>query len=202
MADETYEVDEIIEEYVKEKKGVKDILREMKNISELMIDLAYSAVLFDNDQLAEEVIELEEEVNKLRYQIEIGAMLSARTPEDAGKLAGILRVAATAERISNSAKELAELVLRDVELHPALQAALEEADEIVDRVVVKEGSELAGKTVGDLKENTKYAMDVIALKRKKSWMLDVPDETAIKGGDTLIASGFKESVSHLQEMAG
>ena len=32
---------------------VKDILTEMKDISELIIDLAYSAVLFDNEDMAE-----------------------------------------------------------------------------------------------------------------------------------------------------
>jgi len=103
----------------------------MKNISELMVDLAYSAILFNNDQLAEEVYELEEEMNKLRYQIETTTMLAARTPQQAIELQGILRVAGAAERIANSARDLATVVLRDIEPHPAIKAALEEADEIV-----------------------------------------------------------------------
>ena len=36
-------------------KSVKDILVEMKNISELMVDLAYSALLFNSKDAAEEV---------------------------------------------------------------------------------------------------------------------------------------------------
>ena len=36
----------------------------MKNMSELMVDLAYSAVLFNSKTAAEEVITLENEVNK------------------------------------------------------------------------------------------------------------------------------------------
>ena len=38
-----------------EPTPVKELLTEMKDISELIIDLAYSAVLFDNEEIAEEV---------------------------------------------------------------------------------------------------------------------------------------------------
>ena len=39
--------------------SIKNILIEMKNMSELMVDLAFSAVLFNNKELAEEVLKLE-----------------------------------------------------------------------------------------------------------------------------------------------
>ena len=38
----------------------------MKDVSEIMIDLAYSAALFNSNELAEEVMELEKRVD---YQI-------------------------------------------------------------------------------------------------------------------------------------
>lgn len=201
MAEETYEVDEILDEFLKKQRGVKDTLKEMKNISELMVDLAYSAILYNNDELAEEVHSLEEEMNKLRYQIEIGTMLAARNPEQAADLEGILRVAAVAERISNAARDLAELVLRDIELHPALRAALEEANEIVTRIVVADKSKLIGDTVKHVRTVEKFGMDVIAIRREGEWILDVSDTEKIKAGDTLIANGFKESVKHFQKLA-
>ena len=43
--------------------SVKDILIEMKDMSELMVDLAYSAVLFNNKDAAEEVLTLENRLN-------------------------------------------------------------------------------------------------------------------------------------------
>ena len=49
--------------------SVKDILIEMKNLSELMVDLAYSSVLFQNKDAAEEVLNLEDRVNSLNYEI-------------------------------------------------------------------------------------------------------------------------------------
>ena len=44
---------------------VSDLLLEMKNLSELMIDLAYSAALFNDKELAEDVIELESRIDTL-----------------------------------------------------------------------------------------------------------------------------------------
>ena len=38
---------------------VRELLVEMKNLSELMIDLAYSAALFNDKELAEDVLALE-----------------------------------------------------------------------------------------------------------------------------------------------
>lgn len=200
MGEDAYEVDEIIEELVEKGKGVKQILREVKNVSELMVDLAYSAVLFNNDELAEEVKELEEEMNKLRYQIEIRTMVAARDPEDAGKLEGILRVAAAAENISNAAERMAEIVLRDIGLHPVVKDALKEAAEIVDRIIVGEDSKLSKKTVKDLRKDAKYGVDVISIKRGKNWIFKVEDSEKIKVGDALIVSGFKENVKALRKI--
>ena len=49
--------------------SIKNLLIEMKNMSELMVDLAYSAVLFNSKTAAEEVLTLENEVNAMNYEI-------------------------------------------------------------------------------------------------------------------------------------
>jgi uncharacterized protein with PhoU and TrkA domain len=57
---------------------VRELFLEMKNLSELMIDLAYSAALFNDKELAEEVLELERRVDILSYLLEMEIMLAAR----------------------------------------------------------------------------------------------------------------------------
>ena len=47
--------------------SVKEILTEMKDISELIVDLAYSAVIFDCNDMGQEVEELEIKMDKLLY---------------------------------------------------------------------------------------------------------------------------------------
>ena len=49
--------------------SIKNLLIEMKNMSELMVDLAYSAVLFNSVDAAEEVLTLENRVNAMNYEI-------------------------------------------------------------------------------------------------------------------------------------
>ena len=93
-----------------EPTTVKDLMTEMKNISELIIDLAYSAVLFDSEEIAEEVKYLEVRMDKLNYDIRIMAMMGARTKEDAEQLAGILQVAQASEKISNTAGDIVLLL--------------------------------------------------------------------------------------------
>ena len=63
--------------------SARELLLEMKNLSELMIDLAYSAALFNDKELAEDVIELEERVDTLAYLLNMEIMIAARDAEDA-----------------------------------------------------------------------------------------------------------------------
>ena len=93
--------------------SVKDILIEMKDMSELMVDLAYSAVLFNNKAAAEEVLTLENRLNSMNYEIKKQSLVAARSLEDAEKLTTLLEIAEAAESMGNAAKDLADLTLKD-----------------------------------------------------------------------------------------
>jgi len=80
----------------------KEVLIEMKDISELMVDLAYSAILFESKEIALELINLEERMNGLVYQARIQSVLGARRLEEAEAMSGMLQVVEAAERIANS----------------------------------------------------------------------------------------------------
>ena len=76
-----------------EPNTVKDLLVELKDDSELMVDLAYAAVFFNEEKLASEVGRLEERMNDQVRRLRIMAMLAARSPEDAEAMAGVLWIA-------------------------------------------------------------------------------------------------------------
>ena len=196
---EPEDVEEILEEV--KVRNVKDILVEIKDKAELMIDLAYSAILYDNEELADDVFELEAYLNTLGYEVEIMTMVAARTPEDAAQLTAILRVAQASEEIANAAKELADLVKRDVELHPALRNAIKEADETIIRMEVGKNSEMVEKTLSVLKLATNTGMQVFALRRGAEWIHKIGKKTAIKAGDVIIARGPREGVEPLIKLA-
>jgi len=86
-------------------KTVRELLTEMKDISEVIVDLAYASLMFDSREIREEVKHLESNMDTMNYEIRIKAMLASRTPEDAIQLSGLLQVASAAEAISNAAGE-------------------------------------------------------------------------------------------------
>ena len=72
--------------------NVKNVLAEMKDISEEMLDLAYSAVLCRNSEVVAEVLRLEERMDALLYNLRVAAMLGARSVQDAIELAESCRL--------------------------------------------------------------------------------------------------------------
>src|SRR3972149_911192 len=92
---------------------VRQLLLEMKNLSELMIDLAYSAALFNDKELAEVVLDLEGRVDTLAYLLDMEIMVAARDPKDAEALIGVSTVAAATDKISDAAADIAAIVTRN-----------------------------------------------------------------------------------------
>jgi len=169
--------------------SLKDVLIEMKDISELMVDLAYSAILFESEDIAREVITLEESMNQMVYQARIQSMLGTRRIEEAEAMSGLLQVAEAAEKISNSASDIAQLVLKDYPFPARLKQAFPEAEEVTVRSVVRRGSPIEGRTLGEMKLQSNTGMRVIAIRRGTAWIFDPDRDTHVITGDILIAKG-------------
>lgn len=182
-------------------KSVKDILIEMKNLSELMVDLSYSALLFNSKDAAEEVIKLENKVNRLNYEIKKESLLAARSVEDAEKLTALLEVGEAAESIANSAKDIADLVLKGIKPHPVFKMVMEESDEIIVRVTIGSGSDLSEKSLCDLLLATRTGMRIIAIRRNESWIYGPDRNTILSEEDTLIAKGNEAGADFLEKLA-
>ncbi|MDR0911239.1 MAG: potassium channel family protein [Methanobrevibacter sp.] len=180
---------------------IKDILIEMKDMSELMVDLSYSAILFNSKDAAEEVITLENKINRLNYEIKKQSMLAARSVEDAEKLTVLLEIAEAAESIANSAKDIADLAIKGFKPHPVFKMVMEESEETMVRVTVHENSDLDSKTLGDLFLATRTGMRVISIRRDESWIYGPDKNTIILKGDNLIAKGTVSGSSILKDLA-
>jgi len=175
---------------------VRETLIQMKDISELMIDLAYSAALFHNKELAEEVMELEAKVDDLVYLLNMNLMLAARDRRDAETLAGVAKIGSLTNAISDAAADIASLVLHDIEVHSAVREVFQRAEEHLGRVVVSDGSFICGKTVDDLDLASEVGVDIIAIRRGQVWHIN-PDKELIMPGDILVARGTEEGLEHL-----
>jgi uncharacterized protein with PhoU and TrkA domain len=181
--------------------SVREALTEMKDLSEIMIDLAYSAALFNSHELAEEVLELEKRVDYLAYIIDMNTMLAARDAEDAKHLTAVTTVAAATNKISDAAADIAAIVLKEIGIHPIVRKAFEQVEEQLARAIVKPNSILVKKKLGDLELAAKIGVDVIAIRRKLEWIIDPSEKERVVEGDVLIVRGAPHGVDELKALA-
>jgi uncharacterized protein with PhoU and TrkA domain len=175
-------------------KSVKELLTEMKDISELIVDLAYSAVIFDCSDMAEEVEELEIKMDKLLYQIRLAALLATRSVEDAEQLSGILQVASMAENISNAAGDIVKLLNLNLEARLILPMVLRKGDEKIKHVFVDKSSTIINRRIGELQVESETGARIIAVNRGKRWIYGVDDRFKFQPGDRLIIRGVEDGL--------
>jgi uncharacterized protein with PhoU and TrkA domain len=180
---------------------VSDLLLEMKNLSELMIDLAYSAALFNDKELAEDVIELESRIDTLAYLLDMEIMIAARDAKDAETLIGVSTVAAAADKISDAAADIAAIVTRNIGIHPIIGEIFEKVEERLMKATVKEGSVIVGKRIDELDLAARMGVDIIAIRRNKDWILDPEETERVFLGDILITRGAPMGIKEFKDIA-
>ncbi len=176
-------------------------LVELKDTSEMMMDLAYSALLYNSRQIAEEVMMLEERMDDLHTEFELLVLSSRGEPEDTRGLLGLIRMGVVTERIADAAAEIAEVVLRGEETHPVLRMVIEDAEETVDRVLVSEGSPVLGKTLREARIPQETGMWVLVIRRGNRWMRPRPS-TVLEAGDVVVASGYADGEEDFRKLVG
>jgi len=181
--------------------AARDLLLEMKNLSELMIDLAYSAALFNDKELAEDVIELESRIDTLAYLLDMEIMIAARDAEDAEALIGVSTVAAATDKISDAAADIAGIVIHNIGVHPIVGEIFEKVEERLMKATVKEGSVIAGKQIGELDLAARMGVDIIAIRRNKDWIIDPEDDEKLFHGDIMITRGAPIGIKEFKDLA-
>lgn len=176
---------------------------ELKNVSELAIGLSYSAALYDSDAIAGEVRVLERRADELREELERWVVDAAEHAggSDGNRLRGLFHLAVAAEVICDAALDVADVVFREVELHPVFGQAISESEEIITSVEVT-GGRLDGATVGELESDVETGMTLLALDREDGWTYDPDEGTTIRAGDRLVLKGPRRGEKRIRELAG
>jgi uncharacterized protein with PhoU and TrkA domain len=183
-------------------KNVKDLLVESKDAAELMVDLAYAAVFFDEEKLAREVERLEERMDGNLRRLRIMAMLAARSPEDAEGMAGVLWIADAIEKIGDAASDIGRVVGARLGIPDALRPDLRHADEVSGRVKVREDAPAVGRTLRDLSLPTETGVWVMAIRSGMDWEFDPGPDDIVSEGDVLLFRGPEEGINRIREIVG
>src|ERR671935_1930860 len=183
-------------------RSVKELLVEAKDASELMVDLAYAAVFFNEEDLAGEVEKLEERMDGYLRRLQEVAMLAARSPEDAEAMAGVLHIAGAIEKIGDAASDIARVVQAKIGIPDELRPDLRHADEVVGRVKGRGETQAVGQSLRQLKLPSEIGMWLIAIRRGAEWEFDPGPDTVVSGGDVLLFQGPEDGINLIREIAG
>ncbi len=186
----------------KPPRNLKAMLSEAKDASELMVDLGYAALFFDNVAMAEEVMDLEERLDGLVYEMREVCILAARSPHDAEQMSSVLHVISSIERIGNAAVDIARIVIHRLGIPAALVADLAAADEVSHRVRVRASSDLAGRSLADVELPVEVGMRVVAIRRGKEWIIDPDGDEVMLPDDVLFLRGAPDGIFELRTLAG
>ncbi|CAN5740822.1 potassium channel family protein [soil metagenome] len=184
------------------RSTVKGLLAEIKDSSELMVDLAYAAVFFSDVDLAKEVRRLEDRMFEDLRNLRKMSILSARSPEDAEHMAGGLEIASAVEKIADAAEDIAHVVSSGLGIVDDLRRDLRHADEIVSRIKVRRDGRAVGQSLRQLALPVEIGMWVIAIRRGGEWNLDPDADYIVTTDDALVVKGPEDSINLAREVFG
>jgi uncharacterized protein with PhoU and TrkA domain len=143
-----------------DNEEIKEYLEDLKksyvqitDISETMTELALAALFFNNYELSEDILEMEELMDGLNINFEKDLLDFAKIIDYPRDLTGIMRIVFSCELIADAAANIAENVLRGFKVHGILQQAVSETFEVVVRETISEDSFFKGKTYEQLQDS-------------------------------------------------
>jgi uncharacterized protein with PhoU and TrkA domain len=179
-----------------------DVLVEMKNVSEVAVGLAYSALVFRDLGLAAEVGHLEDRLDEMKDRLEVWVLRAGAESVDPSPLRGLLHLSQAAEDIGDAAQQMVWIIEQGEEVHPILNIALGEADEVVVRMPVAAGSTADGATLADLQLDIDPGFGVLAVRRGGRYLYRPRGSVRLHADDELIASGPDEGRDLLARLLG
>ena len=185
------------------RRNLRTMLTEAKDRSELMVDLAYAALYFGDPDMAEEVDELNEDLQELASDMRSTCVLGARNLKEAEAMASVLQVIDCIQRIAGDAVDIARIVTHRLGIPRELVADLSNAEEISHRVLVRDGSHMAHRPLEGLELPTVTGMRVTAVRRGRDWITDdIDGDLVLRPNDVLFLQGPPAGITRLRELAG
>jgi uncharacterized protein with PhoU and TrkA domain len=176
--------------------NVKENILKMKDMSELIIDLAYSALFLRDKVIAAQVEEMYKNIQELERDT---MRLLFKTRESDKDRIVIIEIIDNIKDIAHSAVNISKLI--DTELPSIIETVLSETDERIITATISRNSILSNHTIGEnrIKENTKA--NIIAIKRGNSWLFNINKNTKLLQEDLIVATGSEEAHKLFKKVA-
>ncbi len=187
---------------MKELREIDRRLLEFKESAELMVDLAYSSLLYDNRIIAREVDVLETMMDREQNALEQLAVEEVREGGSVDRALVYIRLINALETIGDAAREIADVELRDMDVHPVFQMSVKDSERTITAAIISPTSLFCERTLNELDLPKEYGMWVIAIKRGKRWIYGPGGSVTVQPGDWVIAGGPPDTEDEFVEAAG
>ncbi len=168
--------------------NIKDNLLEMKNLSELMVDLAYSSLFLQDkslknevNELFEDILNLQKETLKLIFKVKIN-------DEERVRLVNLLEFI---KDYSNAAVNISNLT--DHNENSVVHEVLSESEDRVITQEIKPESICIGKTIGECRIRTLTGLSIVCVKRGNKRLFNINKRFKFHKNDLIIGIGSSDS---------
>lgn len=166
-------------------------LLKLKNMSRLMLEISFHALIYVDRSLAALIQDLESGIDNLYLDV-LEDSYASSIPASARESISISIFATALETLADAAVFIAKIASSPEyeEYSEFLGEAVEEAEERYTRLKVT--GKLDGVPLKDL-NLADLGIEVLAVKRGSSWILPVPEDYVLGEGDVLLVKYFKEA---------
>jgi len=112
-----------------------------------------------------------------------------------------MRVASAANKIADTAGEIARIVLGDLGIDRSIIEAFNNVDERLVRTRIVSKSILARKTLSELRLATNIGVDILTIRRGKKLIVDPHGDAKLEEDDVLIGRGSDVGTVELDKLA-
>ncbi len=187
---------------VYEPISAKDALKQIKDLCSIMVDLAYSAILFEDKALADEVKELRDSIVHLEYLLTMSLQLTVRDGRAAEATLPLVVLGNASTDIANCAVDIANVLTKGFTVHPTIKELAQKTSQNLARGKISEESILKGYSIREIVEKMNYSVSIFAVRKDRKWLIKPDDEMQLEAGDSIIASGSNSGISLLKMLIG
>ncbi|NHJ47189.1 MAG: hypothetical protein FK733_05320, partial [Asgard group archaeon] len=182
--------------------SAKDALTRIKDLCSIMVDLAYSSIIFGDKELADQVKELRDLVVHFDYLLTMSLQVAVRDGRDAQATLPLVVLGQASEDIANFATDISNVLLKGLAVHQVIKDLSQKVARDLMRGEISEESILNGYAIKDIIEKMNYSIAIFAVRREGKWTISPAKDSVIEAGDILLASGSSSGISLLKLLVG
>lgn len=179
-----------------------ELLSQLKNLSQILMSLAYCSIFFNDDTLYMEMMELDDKIDYLKSLMIMQASLAIRGGEDAERMLSVFDMAASVDKMSEVSLDIAKLAYENLSIDIGDYLFINSATNFIYVIEIGINSPFNGKTIREALDLVKQIFDVVAVKRGRSFIISPSEDYTFGLEDKIYIKGFTETIRNILKLHG